>query len=256
MQYQYATEKVNYEDYAAGRVFYNKPGATSFPVRLASEIFQRACTILQKRGVTPPYHVYDPCCGTGYLLTTLGFLHSNHIKLLSGGDIDADVVPFARRNLSLLTPAGMQTRMAQLRQLANEHGKTSHEQALKSAENLLEQLNAMQPPKTAAYIADAARRPTHINQPADILICDMPYERNTSWVISQVGESELDRDTEIQQIAAIQRVLWAQRFILADHAIVVIIADKEQFVSYVDYKRHKRLTLGKRQILFLSPQNA
>ena len=44
MQYRYVTEKESYEDFAAGRVLLSQSGMTSFPVRLASEIFQR-CAI-------------------------------------------------------------------------------------------------------------------------------------------------------------------------------------------------------------------
>jgi hypothetical protein len=57
MQYRFA-EKSNYEDLAAGRVIHGAPGATNFPVRLASELFQRALAV--RRG-NDRVHVFDPC---------------------------------------------------------------------------------------------------------------------------------------------------------------------------------------------------
>lgn len=63
MNYRYAIENKNYEDYASGRVFYSQKGTTSFPVRLASEIYQLCKSILIDQGVNRPYVLYDPCCG-------------------------------------------------------------------------------------------------------------------------------------------------------------------------------------------------
>jgi 23S rRNA (guanine2535-N1)-methyltransferase len=41
MEYRYTAERQNYEDFASGRVLYNQKGTTAFPVRLASELYQR-----------------------------------------------------------------------------------------------------------------------------------------------------------------------------------------------------------------------
>ena len=41
MQYKFAKEQPDYSDLASGRVFYSLPGHPAFPVRLASEVFQR-----------------------------------------------------------------------------------------------------------------------------------------------------------------------------------------------------------------------
>src|SRR6266498_5343207 len=60
MQYKYEKGFVDYSDLASGRVFYSSPGYPAFPVRLASEIFQRCMahreTIYQN---TTPCTLYD-----------------------------------------------------------------------------------------------------------------------------------------------------------------------------------------------------
>src|SRR5512147_836937 len=103
MQYKYETENQDYSDFASGRVFYSIPGHPAFPVRLASEIFQRCLahreTIYQN---STPCTLYDPCCGTAYHLSVLGVLHGKHIHQIVGSDIDDKAIALARRNLGLL----------------------------------------------------------------------------------------------------------------------------------------------------------
>ena len=54
MSYKFAITDENYEDFASGRVLFNQHGTTAFPVRLASEIFQRCEHILETSGVISP----------------------------------------------------------------------------------------------------------------------------------------------------------------------------------------------------------
>ena len=49
MEYKFANEHANYADLASGHVFYSLPGHPAFPVRLASEIYQR-CLALRGTG--------------------------------------------------------------------------------------------------------------------------------------------------------------------------------------------------------------
>ena len=53
MKYRFETKKRDYSDLASGRVLYNAPNTTAFPVRLASEIVQRAFDILQNKALEP-----------------------------------------------------------------------------------------------------------------------------------------------------------------------------------------------------------
>src|SRR5678816_1175376 len=103
MQYQYAKERVDYSDLTSGRVFYSLPGHPAFPVRLASEIFQRCmayrAAIYDAAGRCT---LYDPCCGAAYHLSVLGFLHGEQIGEIIASDIDETALAAARRNLGLL----------------------------------------------------------------------------------------------------------------------------------------------------------
>jgi len=58
MKYRFEVERKDYSDFASGRVLYSAPNTTAFPVRLASEIVQRAFDILEsKGGQRPLYHL-------------------------------------------------------------------------------------------------------------------------------------------------------------------------------------------------------
>ncbi len=230
-QYRYATENQNHQDYAAGRVLFNQPGATSFPVRLASEIFQHCDALAGKGG---GYCVYDPCCGTGYLLTVLGFLHGERMGALYGADIDPAAVEFARRNLALLSPAGMAQRIQQLEALRARFGKESHDEALASARRLAERTRPHI--TTGAFIADATRAAADVAlPPVDVLICDVPYGQLKHW---QGDES-------------IHALLAAQRSRLRPGAVAAIITPKGTPVQHAAYRRLRRFSIGKRQVSIL-----
>ena len=85
MPYHYATVDLDYSDYSGGRVLYSLPGYPAFPVRLATEIFQRAQKIL---GLSRPLTFYDPTCGGAYHLTALGFLHGGSLRAILASDVD------------------------------------------------------------------------------------------------------------------------------------------------------------------------
>ena len=55
--------------------------------------------------------LYDPCCGSGYLLTVLGYLNHNQIDMFVGSDIDQNAAELARQNLALLTWEGLMNRV-------------------------------------------------------------------------------------------------------------------------------------------------
>jgi len=103
MQYQYAKERLDYSDLSSGRVFYSLPGHPAFPVRLSSEIFQHCMAIRETAyKVSKPCVLYDPCCGAGYSLSVLGYLHGEKIQQLIGSDVDEKAVAVAKQNLGLL----------------------------------------------------------------------------------------------------------------------------------------------------------
>src|SRR5687767_4526533 len=115
MQYKYAKEQLDYSDFSSGRVFYSLPGHPAFPVRLASEIFQR-CLAYRERfyQVSSPCTLYDPCCGVAYHLSILAYLHREHIREIIASDIDEKAVALAERNLGLLHRDGLEERIREL----------------------------------------------------------------------------------------------------------------------------------------------
>src|SRR5260221_8448547 len=114
MKYRFVQDHQNYSDLAAGRVFHSLPGYTPFPIRLTSEIFQRCVAIRQAQGREEPCVLYDPCCGSGYLLSILLYLHARTLKAVVGSDINPEALRLAARNLALLTPEGIAERVAQI----------------------------------------------------------------------------------------------------------------------------------------------
>jgi hypothetical protein len=235
VQYEYVTEKTNYEDYAAGRVLYTQAGMTSFPVRLASEIFQRCAALLNKRRLT----VYDPCAGSAYLLTVLGFLHSERIGALWAGDIHTDAAIIAQRNLSLLTQSGLEQRRQEIEAMLHEYGKASHAEALTSVDVLRGQL-PQQAIQCKVWSADAMQPPL-ISNSVDVLLTDVPYGDVVSW-----GGNATDNP--------IYDLLEAHYRILARPSVVAIISDKGQKAAHPQYRRLLQDTLGKRRITLLQPK--
>src|SRR5688500_18089331 len=158
MTFKFATEKEDYSAYAGGQVFYNLPGHPAFPVRLASEIFQRCLHLRSAKGQHAPVRLYDPCCGGAYHLAVLAYLHWEHILEISASDVDGEALSIAQRNLSLLTSEGLQQRTAEIEEMQRLYKKDSHTEARRSAgilkDRLLQQLEARAIP-VRAFKADA-----------------------------------------------------------------------------------------------------
>lgn len=229
MKFQFNADKGNYEHLAAGRVLLSHSGATSFPVRLATEIFQLCATYLGKAKLS----VYDPCCGTGYLLTTLGFLHHEQIAALYGSDVNQNALEIAKKNLGLLDEVGLSARRETVAKLYEQYGKESHQAAMASCDILREALPKHEIAREV-YLADAAKA-CLAPQTVDLLICDVPYGEKVAWE----GEG------------GIFSLLEAQYPILRDGALVVLISDKGQKAEHPQYRRYKQIKHGKRLIRIL-----
>lgn len=117
MVYRYALARENQEDLASGGVLYSAPGFPAFPVRLASEMFQRALALREGR----PAMVWDPCGGSGYLLTVLALLHRPQITRVLGTDLDPAALRLTRQNLGLLSGDGLAVRSAELQERSGDH---------------------------------------------------------------------------------------------------------------------------------------
>jgi 23S rRNA G2445 N2-methylase RlmL len=244
VKYKFAVDNRNYQDFSSGRVLYNFPGTTAFPVRLASEIYQRCAAILTENGVNAPYRLYDPCCGGAYLLTCIGFLHGQEISHIYASDIDHKVISIAEKNLSLLTQEGLKKRIAQIESMYAEFGKDSHYEALNSALRLKEILDKGDGrPEIRCFTADVtkARDLTGIVDSVNMVITDLPYGDIVTW------SGQLDEKQAVSSL--LDNILP----VLLPGSLVALVTRKKTKIISEKYRRIELFTVGKRQITILQP---
>ncbi len=249
MPYRFATSRQDYSDFASGGVFYHLPGQPAFPVRLATEIFQRC---LEYHGTAnKPLRVYDPCCGGAYHLAVLACLHWDSLAEICASDIDAAALDTAHKNLSLLTLAGLDRRIGELRELHSRFGKASHAANLESARRLRERLSVLAedyPVGSRLFRADVfqaqAIQDGLAGRKIDLVVSDVPYGRISSWL----GDLPAGNPA-----GPLRQMLESLKGILAGGAVVAVAAAKAQTCEHPDYRRLGRLKLGKRQVTFLAP---
>lgn len=244
MSYKFEMENKNYEDYSSGRVFFNLKGTTSFPIRLASEIYQRCAYILNKQGYNKHYVLYDPCCGGAFMLTSIGFLHGSEISKIYASDIDENVISLAQRNLSLLSHEGLEKRINQIKEMVFDFGKESHLEALQSALALRSKLSqSVKYIETKCFTKDITNSTHLINniENINILITDLPYGDIVNW-----------RGMENQEVA-IEQLLNNVLPVLADNSVISIISKKKVKITHEKYRKIEKFIIGKRQVIILQP---
>lgn len=179
MQYRFAPPR-SYEDFASGLVLRSAPRHPGFPVRLASELFQRA---RQYVGRSRNLVLWDPCCGSGQLITCLTLLHRESLARVVASDIDGGAVDLAGQNLALADQRRLAQRRADLHELLERFGKPSHARAVEAADRLASLpggapvltcgvADVLDPAALAALLGDAM---------PDIVITDLPYGEQTGW---------------------------------------------------------------------------
>ena len=248
MQYKYAKERLDYSDLASGRVFHSLPGHPAFPVRLASEIFQRCMASRETIYKNSTRCVlYDPCCGAAYHLSVLAHLHREHIQEVIGSDVDEKAVALAKRNLELVSVVGLDNRIVEISEMSERYGKVSHRDALRSAQILRRHsLVAAHkyPVKTRVFRADATESKEIFNnintKSVDVVFTDVPYGQHSHWSSSE-------------GINPIQAILDILMNVLSSSSIVAITSDKQQKVSHDHYQRIEQFQIGKRRVAILKP---
>jgi hypothetical protein len=247
MQYKYAREQKDYSDVSSGRVFYSLPGHPAFPVRLASEIFQRCLAHRRTAyGVSTPCTLYDPCCGAAYHLSVLTYLHGESIREIIASDIDERAVEVAGRNLGLLGEAGLDQRIGELSSLFEKYGKESHREALHSASTLKKRLSSLRAThrlSTRIFRANAMDSTALINQiepgSVDIVFTDVPYGWHSQW---RAAESD-----------PLESMLEALLGVLSPSSILALVSDKQQKPSHPGYHRLEKFQVGRRRVILLKP---
>jgi tRNA G10 N-methylase Trm11 len=251
MQYKYAKERIDYSDFSSGRVFYSLPGHPAFPVRLASEIFQRCVMIRETTHKnSTPVVLYDPCCGAAYHLSALAYLHREHIQEVIASDIDEKTIEFAKRNLDLLSSTGMDKRISEISKMIEQYNKDSHKVALQSAQNFKNKVSALEtehPLVTRVFQGNAADSKSILNnikpESVDIVFADVPYGRHSHW-----QGSDFDK-----LINPLWSMLDALIGVLSPSSVVAIVSDKGQKVSHESYQRMEQFQSGKRRAIILKP---
>ncbi|MGB8215118.1 MAG: hypothetical protein WCE68_16335 [Anaerolineales bacterium] len=245
MEYKFATERSNYADLASGNVFYGLPGHPAFPVRLASEIYQR-CLALRGKG-SAPCTLYDPCCGAAYHLSVIAYLHWDSVCQVICSDIDEKAIQLAERNLGLLTPAGMERRGREIAAMVHLYDKASHKGALESLIRLQEQvdrLTAVRPIQARVFRANACEpaslREGLQNSMIDVVFTDIPYGQLSQWMGTQAPDPAW----------AMLEALWE---FLSPQCILAVASDKLQKIAHEKYARLEKFQLGKRQVMILRP---
>ena len=243
MEYIFEKENRNYEDFSSGRVLYNQKGTTAFPVRIASEVFLRCKKHLEDKGIDSLLTVYDPCCGGGYLLTTLGFLHGQSIARITASDIDYSAIELAKKNLALLTRQGMENRLDEINRYIEEYGKASHLGARDSAYRLYKLIEGKDV-EINCFCADALRLQEGEAAcfKADLVMTDFPYGDIVEW-------SEKSEDIG-------GRFLESIKAVMASHTVVAVIADKKTVVKHEAFKRVEQFNAGKRRVTILEYKKA
>ena len=251
MQYKYAKEQVDYSDLSSGRVFYSLPGHPAFPVRLASEIFQRC--LASREAIhhrSNPCVLYDPCCGAAYHLSVLAYLHGEKIREVIGSDIDEKAVALAQRNFGLLSINGMDQRIGEIAGMYEQYGRDSHKEALASAHVLRSRIATITRDHslhTRAFQADATDRHAIArniqSRSVDIVFTDVPYGQHSRWEGINAREGP----------DPVGSMLTALTDILSTSSIVALVADKKQKVSHESYQRLEHFQVGKRRVVILKP---
>jgi 23S rRNA (guanine2535-N1)-methyltransferase len=170
---------------------------------------------------------------------------------LIASDSAAEAVQLAKRNLSLLTPHGLDHRISELFNLLQQFGKQSHQDALENAETL--KRSALGKPnviETSVFQANALKADeiaSHVPaQSVDVVFTDIPYGQQSHWQGIDAGLNEID---------AARGPVWAMLNsmlpILAPGGLVIVASDKQQKASHEGYRRVEQFKVGKRQLVIL-----
>lgn len=246
MVYRHTTEKTDYSLFSPGGVFYGLPGHPAFPVRLASEMFLECAERLASLGKPGPYHLFDPCSGGAYHLATLACLHPGAFASITASDIDTEAVALAQRNLSLLTPQGLEARLRQVTLLLEQFGKPSHREALERIEELSRLLmNQSGLPAIHVFQANALSATDlaqHLaGEQPDLVLTDLPYGNQSTWI---------DADPTGGHSPA-WRLLDALHRLLPKPSVLAVASDKAQKIVHPGYSQFRRIKVGHRQVVFL-----
>jgi tRNA G10 N-methylase Trm11 len=198
--------------------------------------------------VSTPCVLYDPCCGAGYSLSILSYLHGEKIREVIGSDVDEKSVSLAQRNLDLLSAVGINNRIDEISDMLKRYGKESHKEARASSYNLQKRillLSKAHPIATKVFQASVFDSNIILanikSQSVDIVFTDIPYGQHSQWEMK--GSKEISNP--------IRSMLNTLKNILSASSVVAIVSDKGQKIAHENYQRIKQFQIGKRRIHIL-----
>jgi hypothetical protein len=230
MVYKYFQSN-NYEDYSSGRVIYHKSKYPNYPVRLAGEIFYRC---LEHSNKKDKIIIYDPCCGSSYMITVLGLLCNQVIDTIYCSDISNEAIDLSNKNLSLLTFSGIEKRKIELMDLIKKYNKDSHINALNSLEKIVKQIK--HEIKINVFLANILDKKQMVSNKfnADIVITDIPYGNLVNWINNKGNELE--------------ELLNGIIPIINRNKVIAISYNKKQKINNTKYSIIENIQIGHRKI--------
>jgi 16S rRNA G966 N2-methylase RsmD len=167
--------------------------------------------------------------------------------------MDDDALSVATRNLSLLSAAGLDRRMAEIVSLHQQFGKASHAATLQHALALKQRLSEFSKDhqiEATVFQADATDcygiEAQLAEMKVDVVFTDIPYGQQSTW--------HSDTLALAQAADPVYQMLESLLHILAPTAIVAVAAAKKDKIMHARYKRLEKISAGRRQIVILQPQ--
>ncbi len=207
-----------------------------FPVRLNLELFELAFHRLNR----PRLSVYDPCCGSGFSLTTLGMMKQEKIECLYASDVNPACVEAAQCNTAMLTPEGLTSASEKI--LSNETASPERKKQLTEARTKLLPYLTNHTLRKEVFPHDILESAPQLPQKIDYIFADIPYGNLTEWT----NRAGCDNPS-LQFLRNIEKILSTK-------GIVVISGTKELKLppdSIKNYTKIDKIRAGKRLIYML-----
>ena len=181
--------------------------------------------------------LWDPCCGSGYLVTVLGLLHRDLLTHVRASDVDPDAVAIAARNLELLTAEGLAERERELRRSALDFGRVAYVERAEAARDLAAGLAATggDLPHESA-VADVFTLTEPVD--ADLVVTDVPYGEMTRW------EGDIPQDPVHGLLSSMGRVL-------PERSVVVVTARTRRVQLPEGVRALERVKVGNRSAVLV-----
>ncbi len=181
--------------------------------------------------------LWDPCCGSGYLVTVLGLLHRDLLVHVRASDVDPDAVAIAARNLELLTAEGLAERERELRRSALDFGRVAYVERAEAARDLAAGLAVTGgdlPHESAVADVFALAEPVD----ADLVVTDVPYGEMTRW------EGDIPQDPVHGLLSSMGRVL-------PERSVVVLTARTRRVQLPEGVRALERVKVGNRSAVLV-----